>query len=379
MKDKLDILILSDNNLETVGGEQESTKIILDNLRNEFKMGIIQPGKIKTKLDNLDYYCLSDYTRIKHIVKNPVAFFSYIISIGKIINRTSPKIIHTQAQISFFIVSLLKRIRVISKDIKLIHTERGLYEKYNKFFRFIFFESMKYLNTLVTTTNFNSNSWNQALTSKKIELNYVVISNTAGKMFEVYDYAREKDVDDNFTVGFSGRYTEWKNWPLAVDISKKLKEKLNNNVKIKMAVGCLDEESKQETEKMFKYLENIFGDKFEGEINITLEEMNNFYYDLDLFILTSKYNTESFGRTLVEAMSRKTAVLTTNAGGSVEVVGDDAKVLNTSEEFVERALYYYNNPERLEIEKLNNMKLVKEKYSLESNIQQHKDLYRKLI
>jgi len=47
--------------------------------------------------------------------------------------------------------------------------------------------------------------------------------------------------------------------------------------------------------------------------NIPQEEMNELYYAADIFVLTS--NRESFGRTAIEAMSRKCAVLGRNVGG----------------------------------------------------------------
>src|SRR5690625_2185949 len=104
-----------------------------------------------------------------------------------------------------------------------------------------------------------------------------------------------------------------------------------------MAVGCLDKRSEIKTREMFAELDTLLGDRFEGKINISLEEMDQFYYDLDIYILTSNKNTESFGRTLVEAMSRNTVVLTTDAGGAVEVVGDSSKVCQSVEEFINLA------------------------------------------
>src|SRR5699024_168429 len=103
----------------------------------------------------------------------------------------------------------------------------------------------------------------------------------------------------------------------------KLEKETEIDFKVKMAVGCLDSESRKETEKMFTRLKEALGEKFIGEINVKFEDMDQFYYDIDFFLLTSNYNTESFGRTLVEAMSRNTVVLTTNAGGAVEVVGNE--------------------------------------------------------
>src|SRR5699024_3365692 len=104
-----------------------------------------------------------------------------------------------------------------------------------------------------------------------------------------------------------------------------------------------------------------------------------FYYLIDVFILTSNYNTESFGRTLVEAMSRKNIVLTTNAGGSVEVVDDNQNVCETVEDFVDRILYFYGNKDKMKKEKNKNFKSVRARYSLNNNLDKHMELYNSLI
>lgn len=374
-KENIDILIVTDNGLETVGGEQESTKIIIDGVKNLHSLGVIQPGKITKPIQGVKYYNLTDKTRIKHFIKNPFYFMKYIMGIRKIIKRENPKVIHTQAQVSFFIVSLLKTLKLIPKHNKIIHTERGLYIRYNPFFKKMFLFFMKKLDVLVTTTNYNMKFWKSALEEKCPDLEYRVIENTAGTLFETYDTRKENRQKDAITIGFAGRFSEQKNWPLAVEISKQLKETLGDAVYVKMAVGCLDEESQKETLKMFNKLEDILGDKFEGKINIDIEEMNNFYYSIDVFIMTSLKDSESFGRTLVEAMSRKVIVLTTDAGGPVEIVRNRENVLSNTQEFSERIFMMYNNPIKSMSEKEKNMKIVKENYSLSNNKQKHLNLY----
>lgn len=376
----MDILIMSDNNLETVGGEQESTKIIIKSLKDTYSLGVMQPGKLKKCYPNVKYFKLSNQTRIKHLVKRPFEFISYIYNIKKNLQSNKPRIIHTQAQISFFIVSFLKKIRKIPSTTILIHTERGLFSKYNFIFQRIFFFFMKELNTLVTTTEYNHQHWKSALEDKGISINYRVIENTAGELFEEYDENLETDKNNNeLYIGFVGRYTGWKNWPLAEEIISKLVVELDGKFVVKMAVGCLDEQSLNETKNMFKRMEKLLGSNFIGMINIPLEKINKFYYDLDFFILTSNKDTESFGRTLVEAMSRKTVVLTTDAGGSVEVVGNNNKVFNTADEFVKRIITTFKDKDKLTKEKEENLQRVLSTYSLKNNIDKHFNLYKKLL
>lgn len=375
----IDVLLMSDNGLETVGGEQESTKIIIKGMHNYFNVGVIQPGDMKNNVPGIKYFNLTSQTRIKHLIKKPISFLKYILKVRNIVKAEKPKIIHTQAQVSFFIVALLRKVKLLPRNTKFIHTERGLYTKYNNFFKKLFLFFMKELDVLVTTTEFNLKYWKNAIRQTEISLEYTVIENTAGQLFETFDKELVKEVSDQLVIGFAGRYADWKNWPLAVDISKKLNECLKGNLCVKMAVGCLDKKAEEDTKVMFGELNKLLGNRFSGMINIDIEAMDKFYYDIDVFILTSNYNTESFGRTLVEAMSRKTIVLTTNAGGSVEVVDDTANVLDGSDAFVDKVLHFYNDRALMNEEKENNLIRVSEKYSLNNNINKHKDLYAKAI
>lgn len=375
----VEILIMSDNGLETVGGEQESTKIILNGIKEKYSIGVIQPGEINNPMEGVQYYILTKHTRIKHLIKNPITFLIYIWKAMRVISKVKPKVIHTQAQVSFFIVSFLFKFKLISAETKFIHTERGLFTKYNNIFLKIFYLCMKELDVLVTTTEFNMKYWKKALTNKKINIKYKIIENTAGELFEIYDPGMESNRDEKLVIGFAGRYTNWKNWPLAVEICEKLNDRIGNKLEVRMAVGCLDEKSKIETQKMFDKLTKKLGDRFIGKVNMGLEEMNKFYYKIDFFVLTSNYNTESFGRTLVEAMSRKVVVFTTNSGGSVEVVGNNENVCDNSEEFVEKILTTFNDKQKMTREKENNLTRVREKYSLKNNISKHFDLYKSIL
>lgn len=376
---KIDILLMSDNSLDTIGGSEESTKIILKGLKDIYKLGVVQPGKIVDPELSVNYYPISKDKRLKIIFKNPFKFLNYLIKVVKIIKKQNPKIIHTQAQVNFFIVGLLFKLRLIPKSIKFIHTERGLYTKYSLLIRKVFLFFMRELDVLVTTTNFNKKLWEKALLKRKYSIKLIIIENTAGELFETYEKGKVIIDDEKLVIGFAGRYVNWKNWPLAVEIVEELNKVLGDKLIVKMAVGCLDDKAKKETNKMFSNLEQLLGNRFTGMINLDIEAMSKFYYDLDIYILTSDYNTESFGRTLVEAMSRKTIVLTTDSGGSVEVVGNRDNVLINVEEFVERVMYFYNNRDLMRKEKENNYNRVRIKYSFNNNISKHIDLYTKIL
>lgn len=371
----IDILYLTDNSLDTIGGAEESTKILLSEIKHDYSLGIIHPGNVSNPKPGVTYYPLTQQKRLKQVIKKPFSFIKYISKVRKIIRKEKPKVIHTQAQVSFFIVALLRKLKLISKEIQLIHTERGLYTKYSGFIKKIFQFFMRELNVLVTTTEFNMKYWKQAIQKANIHVDFKIIENTAGELFETYDSAKEREEDGKLVLGFAGRYADWKNWPLAVEISEKLNEVIGEKLIVHMAVGCLDDKAEKETHEMFERLSALLGDRFEGKINISLKEMDYFYYGLDVFILTSNYNTESFGRTLVEAMSRKTIVLTTNAGGSVEVVGNNKNVITSSNNFIERIIDLSSVKEVMILEKERNLLRAIEQYSLKNNRNKHHELY----
>src|SRR5690625_3108782 len=178
----IDILLMVDNSLDTIGGSEESTKIIINGVKDKFSLGVIQPDEIKQPVSGVHYYTLTKKTRLKLLIKNPFSFIKYIWDVRNIICEIKPKIIHTQAQVSFFIVALLLKLRLIPKCFKLIHTERGLYIRYNTFFKKIFHSSMKELDVLITTTNYNMGFWKPSLKKRRISLDFRVIENTAGKL-----------------------------------------------------------------------------------------------------------------------------------------------------------------------------------------------------
>lgn len=377
MERKYDVLIINDNNLGFLGGERESQLIILNGISPFFRTAVIQPGVFEEEILDVDVYYLTKSKRMKYLIKNPFAFGVYILKVGKLVSKLHPRIVHSQSQVSFFMMSLLKRIHLIPKDIILLHTDRGLYTKYNGFFRWLFQFSFKYLDFLITTTDFNKQSWEKANKEKGLELKYCVISNTAGKIYETIDDSKIS-AHKNIRIGFAGRYCDWKGWPLAEEICQRVNE-MTQKSSFYMYVSCFDEKAEVETKKMFNRMRKLFGNRFVGKINVPFADMEQFYYDIDIYVLTSWPLTESFGRTIVEAMSRRTAVLTTDAGGSVEVVNNPSTVCGKAEDFAKIIFDWYENPDRLNAEKERCFKRVHDCYTLANNVENYKRLYHSIL
>jgi len=370
----MDIVFLVDNNVSTVGGVQESTKIIIEGvfdtnskctliqpgLPSEFKSDIVIEQPIITKID-----------QIKKVFKNPFLFIKYAFKTFKIIKSTNPKIVHTQGQVSFFLVALFRKLRLLPRHSAFIHTERGVYNKYSAFFKKLFIFFMNELDVLIFTTKNNKRLWENALKSKSYSINYKVIHNTAGHNFYT---AKPKELPTKITFGFAGRYCDVKNWPLAEQIIEQL-IKQGLNFQVSMAVGCLDEDSNKKTQEMFSRIEKELGKKFKGVTNLPFSKMRKFYDNIDIFILTSEPGTESFGRTVVEAMSAGCIVYVTPGGGPPEVVGDPNFVYENTEKLITKLHNLLNDHERFKLVSVHNIERASSFYSLESSIINHRKLY----
>ena len=171
---------------------------------------------------------------------------------------------------------------------------------------------------------------------------------------------------------------DWKDWPLAERICDEV-DKLVPNAHFVMYVSCFEDSDKTATQDMFSRMESKFGNRFSGRINVPFCEMEDFYYNIDVYILTSWPKSESFGRTIVEAMSRKTAVLTTDAGGAVEVVNNHNTVCKQVADFAKIINDWDKNRTLLNEHKDKNLSRVKLEYTLEKNIENYKQLYSKYI
>jgi len=372
-----DIVIINDNNLNFLGGERESQLIIINGVSKKYSLAVIQPGEFKDEINNVNFYWCTKLLRIKHLVKNPFGFIIYMFRVSRLIRQICPKVIHSNSQVSFFIVSLLKRFQFISKEIIILHTDRGLYTKYNRFFRWVFQFSFKFLDTLITTTTFNALSWENANEKKKIYIKYTVIENTAGPIYESID-EKKKANKPYITVGFAGRMCDWKGWPLAEAICAETSQ-ISPEIHYKMYVSCFDKAAENETQNMFNRLARLYGDRFEGRINVPFVEIEQFYYDIDIYILTSWPKTESFGRTIVEAMSRRNAILTTDAGGAVEVVNDPTTICKRASEFACMIKKWSDDRDLLSRVKARNLERVRKEYNLNNNLSKYIKLYEEKI
>ena len=375
------IFYLLEYPLEIHGGAQLSTLSTAKELKKKYNIDtfIVTPGY--KEIPNL--YDADGVTVLKleschymfpNPVKSPLGFFKVKKEIEKLITVHNPDIIHSQMPLSFIYNALIK-----NKVFK-IHTDRGLYSGYSKKSKLIYKVLIDKIDKLVTTTFFNYELWPLNTDIK------TCIYNTISNQFENYDNTKYKLLrkkyniaPDMITIGFSGRFTYFKNWPFVLQLIEKL---VDNHIDFYLFISfAINENDTQEVEELRQFKDKIYRKKPE---NITIfqdlnqKEMSDFYYPLDLFIIPSVF--ESFGKVAVEAMSRKCCVLSSNVGGLPEVIGDSSFVLELEENiFYEKILNLIHNRRELEIFKEKFFNRYLELFTSSKNTKEHFELYTKIL
>jgi len=333
------------------GGAQISTLTIAKLLESKFQVKPYILAPANSLYDKLITTGEVEFVPIKRakknlkiIYKDPVSFSRVLKEINRIVEKIDPDIIHSQMPVSFIINAFLKTAK---NNIK-IHTDRGFYDKYRLPMRLLNRIAAQKMNCVITTTFYNARKWQKA-----VNVPIKVVPNTVSEIFGQFNEIKRKEIrnangiKNSFVIGFAGRMTGLKNWPLAIEIVKRFKRTGSNfYVALALGVNLLSETEKQQAVQLVYELRSLLGNRLLYFENLSQEEMSNFYYLVDVFVLTSKF--ESFGRTAIEAMARKCCVLGTNVGGLPEVIGDPDLICNQNSEcFVEKMLGYYKNHDHL--------------------------------
>jgi len=352
------IVYLLDYPIGLHGGAQISTLTIAKLLESRFQVKpyILAPedsfyNKLATN-EEVELVPIKTAERnLKILYKNPVSFSRALKEINCIVERINPDIIHSQMPVSFIINAFLKT----TKNSIKIHTDRGFYDKYRLPMRLLNWKAAQKMDCLITTTVCNARKWQKA-----VNVPVEIIPNTASAAFNQFDEVKHEKVrnaygtNNSFVIGFAGRMSNLKNWPLAVEIVKQLK-RTGSNFYVALALGVYlpSETGKKQALQLVNELRSLLGTRLLYFENLSQEKMSDFYYLVDIFVLTSKF--ESFGRTAIEAMARKCCVLGTNVGGIPEVIGDSDLICSQDPEcFVEKILGFYRNHDHL-VRKKNEM------------------------
>lgn len=336
---KLRVLYFSDSDLSKPGGAQQSMKVLMHALGAEYEMFIITPNGKKVMEKQI---VLAKFKDFKLRNKSKLMILDMVIHILREIRNIQPDIIHLQMPASLVVVNLLLKLHLISNKINVIYTDRGIYGKYGKLTTISINSIIKKSRKVVTTTNVNMLNYKNFYNNfSDYEEKFEVIFNTAGKKFDNYDIDKREKVretlginNNSLVLGFCGRYSEQKNWPLAKEIIKLCDENINLlNFVVILGTDGSDIENKEATKYLQELISEVGKNKLKGFINLNNDDVAEMYYAFDIFLITSKW--ESFGRTAIEAMSRKNIVLGTDVDGLSEVIGSQQFLFNKAIEAVE--------------------------------------------
>lgn len=363
------------------GGAPISTVILANVLSVENDVSIIMPknkskNSIKEKIHKIEMHDFNEY--FPFILQNPLKAIKLVKSLSAIITENKADIIHAHMPRSGRAIGCLRILNKLDSDTKLIYTDREHVADLRKIYRplYNFFIANKY-DAIICISEKSAVYWRKRAKRALV----TVIPNTAGLQYENYDVNMHKKERyrlninvKQLTIMFAGRMVSEKNWKLAVEIIRKLS---NSDIHIIIAISFNHDYQVKEYNNMKKELTN-----FENNItwfeNLPQSEINKLYYAADIFILTSNY--EAFGRTAIEAMSRKCIVLGRNVGGLPEVILKKENILNNSpEEFVDRILEYKKNEQKLESDKIYFYDRFINNYTVEKYEERHLSLYRTLL
>jgi glycosyltransferase involved in cell wall biosynthesis len=354
--------------LDLIGGAQSSAQSIAQGLKRKgFKVTIVTP-RIRNK-ELLNSLKIIEYKFVgsKWDLLRKISIYSNILKNHNI------SYVHAHFPISAIALSILK-IFPKNKKLKIIYTDRGLLEEYKIVVRillkFVAFQS----EAIVTTTAYNQQEWIRRTKNKKIKLipnsvNFEFAEVLINKMTRT-----SRKVSNLISIGFAGRYTSMKNWPMVLQIILEL-----NKLELKYETNIAISHGPDDYSQMLDFLDKVKAicpeNHLRTYINCTQEEMVEFYSSTDIFILTSL--SESFGKTAIEAMSVGCVVFGTNYGGLREVIGrkDFLFELNESLEMAKKIEVYSNN-ENLYLNDSNYfLNRYKDKFSVDANTFSHIALY----
>lgn len=312
------ILFLLDNGLDILGGSPKSTSTIGNILiKNGYEVSIWCP-RYKKNLTSFP----DDNTIIYNKKNNKIIhLLSRVFNLYKTIKHFRPDIIHAQDAQCAILAVFLKKNRLIDKKIKIFYTDRKFLSSYKEKSRNLFIKYQDYFSKIICTTDTNAKNWKNYTNIMNIE----TINNVLDSDWYSFDDCKRKNsrveigIENKINVSFCARFEKYKRWDTVYEICKQLST--DDRFVFSFALVTLDVNEKNFVSYVNE-LKKMLGKKAFIYVNIkNKEDMKLFYYKSDFFIMTSE--NESFGRTILEAMSKKCISLGTNSGGVPDVIKND--------------------------------------------------------
>ena len=353
--------------MDLPGGAQLSTEMIASALAEHPEYGyesvVICPELLNRRVSGCPYRILTypmGEKRFPNLLKRIKAFKTFI-------QQEKPSLIHIEMSESLITYGFIKGA---FKEIPYIYTDRGMYFGYRKRSRLFMDPVLRCASAMVTTTEKNRQLW----TSNTDFGPVYTIPNTISALFEDYDGDRKKR-GGRFSVGFAGRVCVEKDWGKVPLIVRALND-AGVDFEVRLVLSLFEKGDREFADRLKADIEGIIGAErliyFE---ELSQEEMGSFYYGVDLFIMTSIF--ESFGKAAVEAMARHCTIMSTNVGGLPEVIGREENLYSADDleklvSYVKRAA---SDPEFLMAEQEYFFNRYHEKFTRDSYIRRHLEVY----
>ena len=157
---------------------------------------------------------------------------------------------------------------------------------------------------------------------------------------ELQNFKNKLKVHDSFMISLVGRINEFKGQYLLIDAMKSLINK-NLNIKAYIVGQAMSQEYLEKLKQKVKKYKLDDKIVFVGFSN----EVEKFMQASDVVLMTSK--NETFGLVTIEAMKNQTAVITSDSGGSLEIIEDEKTGLlfksGDSQDLALKMGKFYNN------------------------------------
>lgn len=308
--------------IDLPGGAQMSTQSLCQGLV-EYSKGssfikyepvVICPELLKKQASDYPFRIITypmGEKRISNLLMRRKAF-------SKILKEEKPDIVHIQMPESLITYGICGMKASKKGGPKLVFTDRGLFYGYRKHSMMLMKHTLKKADLMLTTTEFNRKMWLEGTKIRPIDK----IANTISDKFAPYDEKireqRYKERGSRLTLGLAGRICEEKNWPFAVKLIE-LMAKAGISFDVRLVLSVFEKGDDEKVSFIVDGIKNAIGrEHLHFGQDYTQEQMQDYYYDVDIFLMTSQF--ESFGKAAVEAMSRGCAVLSTDVGGLSEVI-----------------------------------------------------------
>ena len=365
------IIYLMEYPIDLPGGAQLSTKSISDALVDHPEAGyepvVICPELLTTSESDYSFKIRT----YKMGEKRAVNLFYRIEAFKRIISEEKPDLIHIEMSESLITYGF---IRGYFPKIKYVYTDRGMYYGYRTRSKIFMMPVLKRASALVTTTARNKKLWEDNTSLRPV----ITIPNTISESFANFDSSKRKK-EGPFTIGFAGRICIEKDWPFVPVLVKALHD-AGIDFNVKLVLSLFEKGDDEQAEKLKKDISDIIGaDRLEYYQDLSQDEMSDFYYSLDLFAMTSSF--ESFGKAAVEAMSRGCSVIATDVGGLSEVVGKDENIY--TKDTLKKAVNYVKSIQKsldkLERDQKYFLERYRDNFTQKAYLDKHLELYGRVL